>query len=109
MYLSQAIRDFEGDLYEMVGLFPAQAIMKRKTVTIGYRKIEMIRPCLLGSEGTVARGHEHHYSFLESSSSLNLVCAMKDAGTSRGQDGLVFQRVLGVYTHLHFGSQPSLA
>jgi hypothetical protein len=34
---------------------------------------------------------------------------MKDAGgMSRGQDGLVFQRLLGMYTCLHFGSQPSL-
>jgi len=41
---------------------------------------------------------------------LDFACEMKDArGTSKGVDGLVFQKVLGMHSHLHFGSQPALA
>lgn len=109
MYLTQGIRTFEGMLYEMVGLFPAEATMQSKRMTLGYRAIELTQPCMLGSIGLAARGHEFHYSEVIPDGPLAYACALTDAqGESKGRDGMVEGNVLGLYTHLHFSSQPSI-
>jgi|CXWL01.1.fsa_nt_gi cobyrinic acid a,c-diamide synthase len=110
MYLTQAIRDFAGTLHEMVGLFSAEAVMKKPGLTLGYRTMELTQDCILGAAGTTARGHEFHYSSLVSVESLGYACALRDArGLSKGQDGLAVGNVVALYTHLHFASQPQIA
>jgi cobyrinic acid a,c-diamide synthase len=110
MYLTQAIRDFEGRSHEMVGLFPAEAVMQRPGLTLGYREICLTRPCVLGDAGVTARGHEFHYSSLAPTGPLEYACALTDAkGEARGQDGLIAGNTLALYSHLHFGSRPALA
>lgn len=110
MYLTEAIRDFEGRRHEMVGLFAAEAIMRKPGLTLGYRTVELSQPCILGERGTVARGHEFHYSTLNVMGPLDYACQLSDArGKSKGPDGLVMQNTLALYTHLHFGSRPQMA
>lgn len=110
MYLTQAIRDFEGRSHEMVGLFPAEAVMKKPDLTLGYRTVELSQSCVLGVPGVIARGHEFHYSRLVPRGPLDFACSLRDArGDSKGQDGLVLDNVLALYTHLHFSSQPKIA
>jgi cobyrinic acid a,c-diamide synthase len=110
MYLTQAIKDFEGRSHGMVGLFPAEAVMRKPGLTLGYREIEITSPCVLGQPGTKARGHEFHYSSLVPGGSLNYACRLADArGQERGQDGLLAGNVVALYAHVHFSSQPSLA
>lgn len=110
MYLTQAIRDLDGRTHEMVGLFPAEAIMRKPGLTLGYRKLELTQSCILGEPGVVARGHEFHYSTLEPKGPLHYACTLTDAqGKSKGQDGLVMGNILALYTHLHFASRPQVA
>ena len=110
MYLTQAIRDFAGTSHEMVGLFPAEAVMRKPGLTLGYRTVELSQGCILGASGTTARGHEFHYSTLVPKGGLDYVCALRDArGESKGSDGLVLGNTLALYTHLHFASQPQMA
>lgn len=110
MYLTQAIRDFAGISHEMVGLFPAEAVMQKPSLTLGYRTVELAQGCILGASGTTARGHEFHYSSLVPSGSLDYACALLDArGDSKGSDGLVAGNTVALYTHLHFASQPQMA
>ncbi len=110
MYLTQAIRDFAGLSHEMVGLFPAEAVMQKPGLTLGYRTVELTQDCILGASGTTARGHEFHYSTLAPRGSLAYACALSDArGDSKGQDGLAEGNVLALYTHLHFASRPEIA
>lgn len=110
MYLTQAIRDFDGRAYEMVGLFPAEAVMRKPGLTLGYREVEIVQPCLLGSPGTTVRGHEFHYSSLVPRAALEYACAVTDArGHARPPDGLCRGNTVALYAHLHFGSQPGLA
>ncbi|MGH7182925.1 MAG: cobyrinate a,c-diamide synthase, partial [Nitrospiraceae bacterium] len=95
MYLTQAIRDFVGTLHEMVGLFPAEAVMQKSSMTLGYRTMTCSRHCILGEAGMTARGHEFHYSTLVSRGSLDYACALHDArGDSQGSDGLVMGNTL---------------
>lgn len=110
MYLTQGIRDFDGRVHEMVGLFPADAVMHRSSMTLGYRELEITRPCILGEPGVRAKGHEFHYSSLVPTARLEYGCRLTDAnGLVLGQDGLMAGYTLALYTHLHFGSQPKLA
>jgi cobyrinic acid a,c-diamide synthase len=110
MYLTQAIKDFEGRSHEMVGLFPAEAVMHKQGLTIGYREVELAQSCLLGEPGIKVRGHEFHYSSLVPHGPLGYACHLADVrGQERGQDGLLACNVVALYAHLHFSSQPSLA
>jgi cobyrinic acid a,c-diamide synthase len=110
MYLTQAIRDFEGRSHEMVGLFPAEAVMRKPGLTLGYREIELTKACIIGAAGTKVRGHEFHYSVLAPTGSLDYACAVADAkGQPRSPDGLLKDNVVALYAHLHFHSQPAVA
>jgi cobyrinic acid a,c-diamide synthase len=110
MYLTQAVRDFAGTAHEMVGLFPAEAVMKKSGLTLGYRTVELSQGCILGASGAIARGHEFHYSTVVPKGRLDYACALHDArGESKGLDGLVVGNTLALYTHLHFSSQPQMA
>ncbi len=110
MYLTQAIRDFTGTSHEMVGLFPAETVMQKSGLTLGYRTVELSHDCILGAAGTIARGHEFHYSTLVPKGILNYACVLRDAREeSKGIDGLVAGNALALYTHLHFASQPQVA
>jgi cobyrinic acid a,c-diamide synthase len=110
MYLTQAIRDFAGSSHEMVGLFPAEAVMRKPGLTLGYRTMELSQDCILGVSGAIARGHEFHYSTLVPKGRLDYACALRDArGESKGSDGLVVGNTLALYTHVHFASQPQIA
>ncbi len=110
MYLTQAIRDFAGTAHEMVGLFPAEVVMKKSGLTLGYRTVELSHDCILGASGTIARGHEFHYSTLVPKGRLDYACALHDArGESKGSDGLIVGNTLALYSHLHFSSQPQMA
>lgn len=110
MYLTQAIRDFAGTSYEMVGLFPAEAVMRMSGLVLGYRTVECSQDCILGACGITARGHEFHYSTLVPKGKLDYACALRDVrGEPTGSDGLVVGNVLALYAHLHFSSQPQIA
>ncbi len=110
MYLTQAIRDFADASHEMVGLFPAEAVMQRSGLVLGYRTMECSQDCILGASGTTARGHEFHYSTLIPKGRLDYACVLGDArGESKGSDGLIAGNVLALYAHLHFASQPQIA
>ncbi len=110
MYLTQAIRDLAGKSHEMVGLFAAVALMSREKMTLGYRELQISLPCVLGEVGVTVRGHEFHYSLVEPNGQLHYACALSDAqGKSKGQDGLVVGNTIGLYSHLHFASQPKIA
>ena len=110
MYLTQAIRDFAGISHEMVGIFSAETVMQKSGLTLGYRIAELSQECILGVAGTIARGHEFHYSTLIPKGRLDYACALRDAqGEAKGGDGLATGNTLAFYTHLHFASQPKIA
>lgn len=70
MYLSQAIVDFEGQSYPMVGLIPAKSQMEKKLQRVGYVTATALRDTLLAPKGTALKGHEFHFSTMHRESSL---------------------------------------
>jgi cobyrinic acid a,c-diamide synthase len=93
----------------MAGVFPAETVMRKSGLTLGYRIVEVTRPCLLGRPGTSLRGHEFHYSTLEPTGELHYACTLSDAeGRAVGHDGLTTRNTIALYSHLHFGSRPEM-
>lgn len=83
--------------------------MRTSGMTLGYRIVETMQSCLLGPAGTAVRGHEFHYSLLESKGELTYACRLADAaGQPVGHDGLMIGNTLALYSHQHFRSCPEM-
>ena len=48
MYLTEEIRDFEGNVFPQVGLIPAWSIMHEKLQALGYYQGETLKLSILG-------------------------------------------------------------
>ena len=106
MYLSQGITNFEGNRYQMVGLVPCESIMKNKLTRMGYIQIETLQDTILSPKGNRFRGHEFHWSEMESEPNFP---AYRVVHPRTGNEGFVSGSVLASYVHLHFGTDPNLA
>jgi cobyrinic acid a,c-diamide synthase len=107
MYLAKTLRDFDGTVYDMVGVIPAETVMNRMQLTLGYRELTLTHKGLLGEEGVRIRGHEFHYSTFHPKSDLTYAGHLTDAqGRNRGGDGITINNLIALYTHLHFASHP---
>jgi cobyrinic acid a,c-diamide synthase len=114
MYLGRALKDMEGHSLPMVGLLPVEFRMLSRLQSLGYREVTFLQDTPLGPAGTVARGHEFHYS--EASVQETAPGLETDAYRARGSRGPVEEcrgyrlgNTLASYVHLHFGSNPALA
>jgi cobyrinic acid a,c-diamide synthase len=77
---------------------------------LGYREVELTADSLLGPAGTVARGHEFHYSEIgEMPGEIERVYRVRKHGVDLGEEGFRYRNCLASYIHLHFGSNPELA
>ena len=113
MYLGRGLIDLDGRHHAMTGCLPVRTRMLKKRKALGYREIQLKNPCILGSEGISARGHEFHYSEIETADpndDLETVYrVVPRSGGGMQTEGFYRRRTLGSYIHLHFGSNPELA
>lgn len=113
MYLSRAIVNQEGVAHPMVGLLPAETIMKNRLVALGYVEVETQEPTLLGPAGLRFRGHQFRYSELGpfSGSIEQVYTIRKRRGGETSREGFAPLRgqVLASYVHAHFASNPRVA
>jgi cobyrinic acid a,c-diamide synthase len=109
MYLADALEDLDGEIHEMVGVLPSTVHMKPRRLSLGYTTVVTSAPSLLGSVGTVARGHEFHYSTLDAvPDSVARVYRLSDTRGNERVEGFQVGRALLSYVHLHFGSNPAI-
>jgi cobyrinic acid a,c-diamide synthase len=111
MYLMRSIRDGQGVVHPMAGVFPLDAVMGDRFRALGYREIHTLERTPLGDAGTVLRGHEFHYSHLQSvAEAPQSVYRVRDRrGEQRDPQGFLLGSVLGSYIHVHFGSNTESA
>lgn len=97
--------------FPMAGVFPFRATMNARRAALGYRQVETTADSPLGPAGTLARGHEFHYSSIPEAAyaSASLYRVADREGPLPRTDGFVRGRVVGSYIHLHLGSSPNLA
>jgi len=93
----------------MAGVFPARALMLTKRKALGYRQVTLTADSPLGPAGTVARGHEFHYSETEIPEEVERCYRLcNPGGEDLGPEGYRVHNVLASYVHLHFGSNPQV-
>ena len=105
MYLAEALEDLDGVAHPMVGLLPATVRMRPRRLTLGYREVRFTADTPLGPAGTLARGHEFHYSTLDVVPARVPRVWRHDGGRA---EAYLIHRALLSYVHLHFASNPEL-
>ncbi len=116
MYLAQAIVDFAGNHYPMVGILPTVAQMGQH-LTLGYRQARPYFPdsetqeppeqtWLLAAE--VIWGHEFHRSSLSQEAANPLYMLKNYDGRSQKTEGWQLHHLIASYVHLHFAGCPQI-
>ncbi|TLX85435.1 MAG: cobyrinate a,c-diamide synthase [Thaumarchaeota archaeon] len=102
MYLSKSIR-YKDKKFRMVGLFDAETVMQ-KNLKLNYTKARISRNCIISGINNTIRGHEFHFSDLESIAKDSKFAYDMEIGVgiNKKKDGLIQYNTLASYTHLHF-------
>ena len=104
MYLTKSITN-NNKKYKMIGLFDAETVMTKK-MRLNYTKGKFSSKNILSNTLHGFRGHEFHYSQLQSVSSDSQFAFNLDIGEGikNHQDGLIQNNTLASYGHLYFDS-----
>jgi cobyrinic acid a,c-diamide synthase len=110
MYLAEALQDLDGTTHPMVGLLPAIVRMRPRRLSLSYTEVTLQGSSLLGPSGTVARGHEFHYSSIDPvPESVRRVYRLHRRRGDECAEGYQIGNALLSYVHLHFASNPPMA
>jgi len=110
LYLSRNLTVADGTIYPMAGVLPLLMEMTDRLVQFGYVTVEFTRDCLLGSKGTVVRGHSFHYSRIASNPEIGTTYRVRYSMSGKEEfEGFHQDSVLASYVHLHFRANPSVA
>lgn len=102
MYLCRAIKDEAGQAYEMCGVLDNIATMEAMKLTLGYRHFEL--------GGHQWRGHEFHYSRLESAGSDPSITQQYNLRGGAVSTALYRRtNVVAGYTHLYWAESDPLS
>ncbi|MGH2621946.1 MAG: cobyrinate a,c-diamide synthase, partial [Anaerolineales bacterium] len=107
MYLTEAIVDFDGAPFPMVGAIPGRAVMERGRLRIGYVEVEPLRQNILARPGTRLRGHEFHCARWDDSGFASP--AYRLLNLDGRPEGYQCGNLLATFVHLHLATDPSLA
>jgi cobyrinic acid a,c-diamide synthase len=106
IYLSEGLED-AGDF---VGIFPVRARMLAQRKALGYRQVETVADSIIGPAGTIARGHEFHYSEIGIlPEEIARTYRVTRLGRELAAEGYRHRNCLASYIHLLFGSNPAVA
>ena len=102
MYLTRSI-NYGSKKFKMVGLFDAETKMTKK-MKLNYTKGNIKSNCIISPKSKNLRGHEFHYSELDSiSSDSKFVYQLSlGDGIKNKQDGLIEYNTLASFGHLYF-------
>jgi cobyrinic acid a,c-diamide synthase len=90
----------------MVGVIPVSSRRDSHRLSLGYRTVQALGDGPLLRQGERVRGHEFHWSVLESNAgSDNAYRILEKDGL---QEGFQKKKILASYIHLHLGSLASL-
>ena len=103
VYLGETLR-YERKTFPMAAALPVTFAFHQKPQGHGYAELETVKENPFFAVGQTLRGHEFHYTTLESSSETGLTFAFKvrrGHGFDGEQDGLCRRNVMANYTHVH--------
>ena len=104
MYLSDAIVDFQGKTWEMLGILPNTATMSKK-LTLGYRQGKTLVDNQFLTKNLVLWGHEFHHA-VNTYTSESPIINFKDFYTQTEllPQGWQIKNVYASYLHVHFAN-----
>jgi cobyrinic acid a,c-diamide synthase len=106
MYLAQSLR-WQDSCFPMAGFLPVDIALGNKPAGHGYEEVLADRPNAFVNPGTILRGHEFHYSRIEGCGRLETVFkVLRGTGIGSGRDGILKNRVLASYLHVHDLASP---
>jgi len=113
MYLCRTLEKADGTVHPMAGLLPADTRMHKSFQALSYVEVELHEDSLWGEKGSVARGHEFHYSQLLANPAgvegwRPAYIMKKRWGIAPEGEGFQKGRVLASYAHMHLASRPAL-
>jgi cobyrinic acid a,c-diamide synthase len=101
MVLGDGIIDKDGTKHAMAGLLPLTTSFASRKLHLGYRQLKP----LTGPYSMPLRGHEFHYSTIESQGEVQALFHAQDAaGNDLGEIGQRLGNVMGSYAHLISGA-----
>jgi cobyrinic acid a,c-diamide synthase len=95
---------FEGQEYRMAGVLPVTFGFGHKPQGHGYVELEVVKENPFYAVGEPLRGHEFHYTYLQSADEDQLTFAFevrRGVGFGAERDGMCRYNVLASYTHVH--------
>ncbi|SCX80516.1 cobyrinate a,c-diamide synthase [Alkaliphilus peptidifermentans] len=107
MYLTEDIKNLDGDIHKMVGIFNVHSEMTNKLQRFGYVEVEPEADCRLFQNTGKIKAHEFHRSIVQNMKEhyIYQVSKVKDGRTQkRWNCGLEKNNCLGAYPHIHFYS-----
>ncbi len=109
MYLGETLKLINGEEYEMVGFLPVKTEMSPKFQALGYSIYEALNSNVISTKGDSLVGHEFHYSKVAATEKLNFAFKVKRGKGVMGEyDGIVKNRTLANYLHIHVISYPPM-
>ncbi len=111
MYLCRTLKDMDGGVHQMVGIFPFDTVMNQRLRKLGYRQAKLLKDCILGARGTQVKGHEFHYSDIEIDDKEPEKLRKYEhlySLDNNSHEGYSVGSALGSYVHLHFGDSVSV-
>ena len=109
MYLLEQMVDFKNKTYEMCGILKGMTKMENKRQGLGYIIIKAAQDNLLCRKGDVFRAHEFHWSSLRVPQDTQYAYTISKCDSSKTQpDGLLAERILASYAHVHFATDSRL-
>jgi cobyrinic acid a,c-diamide synthase len=109
MYLGGKLRTLDGKVHAMAGVLPIETQMTEKLAHFGYVEVELLQDSLIGTKGTVLRGHSFHYSQCSATRELPAPFEARYTLSKRtGVEGYACRNILASYIHLHFRGAPSV-
>jgi len=103
---------YEHESYEMSRVFPTVYAFQKRPRGHGYVELETVSRNCYYEVGTAIRGHEFHYTYMQSTGAAEPHFAFKvrrGFGFDGERDGLTYRNVLACYTHVHALGTPGWA
>lgn len=111
IYLGESI-SVDGEDFSLAGVFPVRFAMEEKPQAHGYSHFVVEGQNNCYPQGIEVRGHEFRYSKIVEwrGSDRDLSVKMtRGTGFVNGRDGLVYNNVFALYTHVHAEATPEWA